>query len=162
MGKREYKARRVCDAVAAGESVLAGCRRARVSRATFYRWAGCMPAVAAMYEEACRARLEVVEVELAGVRGEIEEIKATVPDVRPRGGVPFGAWLRAVVNPFTTLEELRGLQVRMSRREFRNKRQRLRWKLFVPLMRLDALRLERARLLGRLGRFAGKRAGVAC
>ena len=37
--------------VAGGKSVLDACRRVRVSRATFYRWAARRPDVADMYQE---------------------------------------------------------------------------------------------------------------
>lgn len=147
---RLSRAKCVCDAVAVGESVVAGCRRARVSRATFYRWAGVRPDVADLYQRACRARLASVESELRTVREEIAEIQATVPDERPRGGVPFRVWLRAVSDLDNPGSVWRNIRPRMSRRAYRRKRQRMRGLLVLPRLRWEALRLERARLLRRL------------
>lgn len=150
------KAGSICNMVAGGESVLDACKRVRVNRATFYRWMNARPAVAEMYREACKARLEVVEDALAGVREEIDAIRATVPDVRPKGGVCSGEFLRRIRNPYTPAALLQGVTLKVSRRNYRRQRQRMRGRLVVPLIRLDMLRLERARLRGRLQRCVEK------
>lgn len=150
------KAGSICNMVADGESVLDACKRVCVNRATFYRWMNARPAVAEMYREACKARLEVVEDELAGVREEIAAIRATVPDVRPKGGVCSGEFLRRIRNPYTLAALLQGVTLKVSRRNYRRQRQRMRGRLVVPLIRLDMLRLERARLRGRLQRCVEK------
>ena len=150
------KAGSICNMVAGGESVLDACKRVRVNRATFYRWMNACPAVAEMYREACKARLEAVENELVGVRKEIAVIRATVPDVRPKGGVCCGEFLRMVRNPYTTDAMLQGVTLKVSRRSYRRQRMRMRGKIVVPLIRLDMLRLERARLRGRLLRSVEK------
>jgi hypothetical protein len=142
--------------VAGGKSVLDACKRVRVNRATFYRWMNYRPAVAEMYHDACKARLEVVEDELATVSREIDEIRATVPAVRPKDGVCCGTFLRMIRNPYTTVAMLQGVKMKVSRRNYRRQRQRMRGKLVVPLIRLDMLRLERARLRGRLQRCVKK------
>lgn len=150
------KAGSICNMVAGGESVLDACKRVRVNRATFYRWMNARHAVAEMYREACKARLEAVENELVGVRKEIAAIRATVPDVRPKGGVCCGAFLRMVRNPHATAAMLQGVTLKVSRRGYRLQRQRMRGRLVVPLIRLDMLRLERARLRGRVKRSVEK------
>ena len=138
--------------VAGGKSVLGACRRVRVSRATFYRWRDSRPAVAAMYQQSCRARLATVKKELEGVSGEIVRIRATVPDERPRGGVYFGEFIRAIRNPFTPAAILERMHPRTSRRVYR----RMRHKMWQEVRWLyewqDELKLERARLLGRVAR----------
>lgn len=136
--------------VAGGKSVLDACRRVRVSRATFYRWAAGRPDVAELYQKACRARLDAVENELSLVEDEITRLRATVPDERPRDGVYFGEFIRAIRNPFTPAAILERMHPRMSRRAYRRKRQRMRGLLVLPRLRWEALRLERARLLRRL------------
>lgn len=150
------KAGRICNLVADGEAVLDACRRVRVNRATFYRWMNARPAVAEMYLDACMARLEAVENELEVVRREIDEIRATVPAVRPKGGICCGTFLRMIRNPYTTAAMLQGVTMKVSRSNYRRQRQRMRGKLVVPLIRLDMLRLERARLRGRLQRCVEK------
>lgn len=150
------KAGSICNMVAGGESVLDACKRVRINRATFYRWMNARPAVAEMYRDACKARLEAVENELVAVRREIDMIQATVPDVRPKDGVCCGTFLRMICNPYTTVAMLQGVKMKVSRRNYRRQRQRMRGKLVVPLIRLDMLRLERARLRGRLQRCVEK------
>lgn len=152
MGEVLMKARCVCEAVAGGDSVLSGCRLAGVGRASFYRWCKSVPVVAQMYREACQARLDEVEIELMDVRKEIENIRASVPSVRPRGGVYLGKALKLVESPGITPAELGALRLRVSRRSFRARRQKMHARLVLPLLRLDCLRLERARLLGKLRR----------
>ena len=146
------KVRCVCAAVAAGGSVLAGCRRAGVSRATFYRWADLRPAVAAIYQQACRERLAVVDSNLAMVRDEIAEIRATVPDERPRGGVTFRQMIRAIVDETVPVHVLEKMRTRTSRRTYRRKRSEMWQSLAGWFEWRDSLRLERARLRGRLDR----------
>ena len=138
--------------VAGGKSVLDACRRVRVSRATFYRWAARRPDVADMYQEACRARLDAVENELAEVREEIARVRAAVPAVRPRDGVSWGVIRKAFLNPFTPAAVLEHMHPRMSRRAYQKKRREM-WQNTEFLRDWkDELRLERARLLGRLER----------
>lgn len=138
--------------VAGGKCVLDACRRVRVSRATFYRWRDSRPDVAVMYQQACRSRLVAVERELQEVKEHMAGIRATVPDERPRGGLTCKAYLRAVTDYCVPVEVLPGLEMRVSRRAYRRQRckmwQELRWLRAW----LDELRLERARLLGRLNR----------
>lgn len=146
------KARSICDMVAGGKSVLDACRRVRVSRATFYRWAARRPDVADMYQEACRARLDAVENELAEVREEIARVRATVPAVRPREGVSVRAYIRALGDMRVPAHVLNNMHPRMSRRAYQKKRREM-WQNMEWLREwLDELRLERARLLGRLER----------
>ena len=150
------KAGSICNMVAGGKSVLDACKRERINRATFYRWMNACPAVAEMYHDACKARLEAVENELVGVRKEIAAIRATVPAVRPKDGVCCGEFLRKIRNPYTTAAMLQGVTLKVSRRGYRLQRQRMRGRLVVPLIRLDMLRLERARLRGRVKRSVEK------
>lgn len=138
--------------VAGGKSVLDACRRVRVSRATFYRWAAGRPDVAELYQKACRARLDAVENELALVEDEISRLRATVPAVRPRVGVSFSVMIKAIRNPDTPAHVLESLRPRMSRRVYQKKRREM-WQNTEFLRDWkDELRLERARLLGRLER----------
>ena len=138
--------------VAGGKSVLDACRRVRVNRATFYRWMHARPDVARMYQEACRARLDAVENELGVVNEEMQRMRATVPAERPRGGVYLGVMLRAIRNPHTPARVLESLHPRTSRRHYQRQRREM-WR-GIEWMRewRDELRLERARLLGRLAR----------
>lgn len=138
--------------VAGGKSVLDACRRVRVNRATFYRWMHARPVVAKMYQEACRSRLDAVEDELELVREEMQRMRATVPAERPRGGVYFGVMLRAIRNPRTPAHVLEALHPRTSRRSYQRQRRKM-WQDMEWLRAwLDELRLERARLRGRLER----------
>lgn len=132
--------------------MLDACRWVRVSRATFYRWAAGRPDVAEMYREACRARLDAVENELAVVRDEMARVRATVPAVRPRDGVSWGVIRKAFLNPFTPASVLEHMHPRMSRRAYQKKRRKMWQDMEWLRERLDELRLERARLLGRLER----------
>lgn len=138
--------------VANGRSVLYACKRVRVNRATFYRWMNARPAVAGMYQDACRARLDAVIDQLAWVQQEIDRIRATVPAERPRGGVSFGELLRAIRNPYTPAHVLDNMHPRTSRRCYQRQRRKV-WN-DTEHLRLwrDELRLEYARLLGRLER----------
>lgn len=138
--------------VADGKSVLDACRWVKVNRATFYRWMNARPVVAEMYQEACRARLNTVIDQLALVQQEIDRMRATVPAERPRGGVTFGTFIKAIRNPFTTVAEAENLYLRTSRRCYQRQRREM-WKNteFLREWR-DELRLEYARLLGRLER----------
>lgn len=146
------KARRICNMVADGGSVLDACKRARVNCATFYRWMNARPAVADMYQDACRARLNTVIDQLAWVQQEIDRMRATVPAERPRGGVYFGEWLRAIRNPYTPAHVLRNMHTRTSRRCYQRQRRKM-WQNTEHLREWrDELRLEYARLLGRLNR----------
>lgn len=138
--------------VAGGKSVLDACRRVRVSRATFYRWVAGRPDVAEMYREACRARLDAVENELVKVRDEIARVRATVPAVRPREGVSVRAYIGALGDMRVPAHVLNNMHPRMSRRAYQKKRREM-WQNMEWLREwLDELRLERARLLGRLER----------
>lgn len=138
--------------VACGKSVLDACRRVRVSRATFYRWAAGRPDVAELYQKACRARLDAVENELSLVEDEISRLRATVPAVRPRGGVTFRQMLRAIIDESVPVHVWDSMRPRMSRRVYQRKRREM-WQ-DTEFLRdwKDELRLERARLLGRLER----------
>lgn len=138
--------------VADGRSVLDACKRVRVNRTTFYRWMNARPAVAKMYQDACRVRLDTVIDQLAGVQQEIDRMRATVPAERPRGGVTFGTFIKAIRNPFTTVAEAENLYLRTSRRCYQRQRREM-WQNteFLREWR-DELRLEYARLLGRLER----------
>lgn len=138
--------------VAGGKCVLDACRRLRVSRATFYRWRDSRPDVAAMYQQACRARLATVENELESVRREIARIRATVPDERPRGGVYFGEFIRAIRNPLTPAVILERMHPRTSRRDYRRMRHKMWREVRWMYEWQDVLKLERARLLGRVAR----------
>ena len=146
------KAGSICNMVAGGESVLDACKRVRVNRATFYRWMNARPAVADMYHGACKARLEVVEDELVEVRNEIARVRATVPAVRPREGVSVRSYIRALGDMRVPAHVLNNMHPRMSRRAYQKKRREM-WQNMEWLREwLDELRLERARLLGRLER----------
>lgn len=138
--------------VAGGKSVLDACRRVRVNRATFYRWMHARPVVAKMYQEACKARLDAVENELVKVRDEIARVRATVPAVRPREGVTFRQMLRAIIDESVPVHVWDSMRPRMSRRVYQRKRREM-WQ-DTEFLRdwKDELRLERARLLGRLER----------
>lgn len=146
------KARRICNMVADGRSVLDACKRVRVNRATFYRWAARRPEVAEMYQEACQARLDAVENELAVVRDEMARVRATVPAVRPREGVSVRAYIRALGDMRVPAHVLNNMHPRMSRRAYQKKRREMWQNMELLREWLYELRLERARLLGRLER----------
>lgn len=146
------KAKSICDMVAGGKCVLDACRRVRVSRATFYRWRDSRPDVAAMYQQACRARLATVENELAVVRDEMARVRATVSAVRPREGVSVRAYIRALGDMRVPAHVLNNMHPRMSRRTYQKKRRKMWQNMELLREWLDELRLERARLLGRLER----------
>ena len=146
------KARRICNMVADGRSVLDACKRVRVNRATFYRWMNARPAVAEMYQDACRARLDTVVDQLAWVQQEIDRMRATVPAERPRGGVTFGVFIKAIRNPFTPAAVGEKLYLRTSRRCYQRRRREMWQNMEFLRERKDELRLEYARLLGRLNR----------
>ena len=138
--------------VAGGKSVLDACRRVRVNCATFYRWMHARPVVAKMYQEACKARLDAVENELVKVRDEIARVRATVPAVRPREGVSVRVYIRPLGDMRVPAHVLNNIHPRMSRRAYQKKRRKM-WQNMEWLREwLDELRLERARLLGRLER----------
>lgn len=150
------KSRRICNIVAGGKSVLSACRRVKVNRATFYRWMNARPAVAMMYQAACRARLDTVIDQLAWVQQEIARMRATVPAERPRDGVYFGELLRAIRNLNTPSHVLENMHSRTSRRCYQRQRREM-WQNTEYLREWrDELRLEYARLLGRLERCVTK------
>lgn len=146
------KAKSICCMVAGGKSVLAACRRVRVSRATFYRWTTSRPEVAKLYQQACQDRLSEVDRDLSFVGEEIQRIRSSVPPVRPRDGVSFKVFLKAIRNPYTPAAILERMHPRTSRHEYQKKRREMQKRVESWVKWQGELKLEKARLLGKLKR----------